>query len=78
MNWQPIKTMPYGKVCRVKNDVMDSPVPVLATRGYVHNGAVHEDQTFCTTVYTPDRFFPTPAGTLVIPTHWAPVEDTEE
>ncbi|MGB0410170.1 MAG: hypothetical protein ACPGFA_01170 [Pikeienuella sp.] len=69
MDWQPIETAPYGKIVWIKNDMMEN--PVLATRGYTHNGAVHEDQSFFTTVYTPDRFFPTPAGNLAVPNVWA-------
>lgn len=66
--WQPIETAPWGKVLEVKNDVMER--PCLATRGYIHNGMVHEDHTFFTTVYTSDRFFPIPAGNLVLPNVW--------
>lgn len=66
--WQDIKTAPYQKVIEVKNDIMDT--PVLATRGYATSTGVHPDKTFCTSVYTPDKFFPFPAGKLVCPTHW--------
>ena len=66
--WQPIETAPFQTVIEVRNRVMKK--PVLATRGYVYNGAVHPDTTNCTTVYTPDPFFPTPAGQLVCPTEW--------
>jgi hypothetical protein len=44
--------------------------PCLATRGYTHNGMVHPDRTFFTSVFTPHRFFPTPGGDLVCPTEW--------
>ena len=71
--WMPIETAPYGKVIRVRNKLMDR--PVLATRGYVHNGSVHPDQTFCTSEYTPDQFFPFPSGKLVCPDEWAEVND---
>lgn len=68
MKWQPIETAPYRRVLEVKNDSMDK--PVLATRGYVCDGAVHEDQRFFTSVYTYDKHFPFPSGVLVCPTHW--------
>lgn len=67
--WKPISEAPYGKTILVRNKLMDS--PVRATRGYVHNGSVHPDQTFCTSVFTPDEFFPFPSGKLVCPDEWA-------
>jgi hypothetical protein len=67
-DWKPIKTAPFGEVIEVRNPVAEK--PWLATRGYVHNGMVHKDSTFCTTVYTPDPFFPTFAGNLCCPTEW--------
>lgn len=66
--WKPIKSAPWQTVIEVRNEVMDE--PCLATRGYVYNGMVHPDRTFCTSVFTPHRFFPTPAGNLVCPTEW--------
>lgn len=66
--WKPIESAPYGKTLWVRNKLMEA--PVLATRGYVHNGAVHPDQTFFTSVYTPDKFFPFPPGKLVCPDEW--------
>jgi len=64
-----ISAAPYGKVLEVKNEQMES--FVLATRGYCRDdGSVHEDQGFFTSVFTPDKFFPMPAGRLVIPTKW--------
>lgn len=67
--WKPISEAPYGKTILVRNKMMEK--PVRATRGYVLNGAVHPDQTFCTSVYTPDPpFFPFPAGKLVCPDEW--------
>jgi len=66
--WQPIAAAPYQKVIEVRNPRMDQ--PVRATRGYSHNGMVHPDNTFCTSVFTPDKYFPTPAGNLVCPTEW--------
>lgn len=71
-DWQDIETAPYQKVIEVKNDLMEK--PCLATRGYSRNGMVHPDNTFCTSVYTPDDFFPTPAGKLICPTHWRSVD----
>ncbi len=76
MEWQPIETAPYGVIVEVKNGMMEK--PVLATRGYVFNGAVHKDQTFFTTVFTPDRFFPITAGHLVCPTEWRHVDPPTE
>lgn len=69
--WHPVETAPYGKILLVRNSVM--PKPVRATRGYVHDGAVHQDQTFFTSVYTPDDLYPFPAGRLVCPTEWAEI-----
>lgn len=71
MEWQPIETAPWQQVLWVKNDLMEK--PVKATRGYMTRTGVHPDTTFFTTVFTEDRFFPTPAGELCCPTHWAPV-----
>lgn len=73
--WKPAETAPYGKVILVRNKVMER--PCRATRGYVHNGAVHADQMLFTSVYTPDRFFPIPDGRMVCPTEWAEL-DAEE
>ena len=66
--WQPIETAPYQEVIEVKNSKMRK--PILATRGYSYDGMVHKDDTFCTSVYTPDEFGGYPAGRLVCPTHW--------
>ena len=66
--WQPIETAPWQIVVEIRNPVMEK--PILATRGYTHNGMVHPDNTFFTSAYTPDRFFPFPAGKLVCPTEW--------
>jgi len=66
--WKPVVSAPYQRVLEVRNEQMDE--PCLATRGYVYNGAVHPNTTFFTTVYTPHRFFPTPAGQLCCPTEW--------
>ena len=66
--WQPIETAPYQKVIEVKNNIMDN--PVLAIRGYSTAAGVHPNNTFCTSVYTPDKYFPFPPGKLVCPTQW--------
>lgn len=71
LDWQPIETAPWQVVVLVKNALMNK--PVRATRGFVHNGKVHPDKNFFTSVYTPDRFFPTPSGRLVCPDVWAPL-----
>ena len=71
--WHPIETAPYGKTILVRNKIMNK--PVRATRGYVHNGAVHPDQTFFTSEYTPDKYFPFPAGQLVCPDEWAELDE---
>ncbi|TNE46875.1 MAG: hypothetical protein EP341_09645 [Sphingomonadales bacterium] len=76
MEWQPIETAPWQEVILVKNDIMKN--PVKATRGYKSESGVHPDDTFCTTEYTPDRFFPTFAGNLVCPTHWMPLPEPPE
>lgn len=75
-DWQPIDSAPYGRVLWVRNPQMEE--PCKATRGYVYNGMVHENQSFFTTVYTTHRFFPTPAGKLCCPTEWADVPDEDE
>lgn len=67
-DWMPINSCPWQTVVEVKNDQMDK--PCLATRGYVYNGTVHPNRKFFTTVYTPDRYFPTPSGQLCCPTEW--------
>lgn len=74
--WQPIETAPYQKVIEVKNDVM--PAPVRATRGYYFDGMVHADNTFCTSVYTPNDFFPMRAGALVCAKVWRPVKSGQK
>ena len=71
--WQPIETAPYQTVIEVRNSEMDK--PVLATRGYVTETGVHPNNTFCTTVLTPDKFFPYPAGRLACPTEWRPLPE---
>lgn len=68
--WRPIKTAPFQTVIEVRNPQMQE--PCLATRGYAHNGMVHPDNTFCTSVFTPRKFFSTPSGQLVCPTEWRP------
>ena len=73
--WKPIASAPWQRVVWVRNTLMEK--PVKATRGYATDIGVHPDNTFFTTVYTPDRFFPTPAGNLCCPTEWQECEDTE-
>lgn len=72
MQWKPVDTAPYGQVVLVRNAGMGK--PVRATRGYVRNGAVHPDQTWFTSVFTPDESLPFPAGHLVCPTEWTELE----
>jgi hypothetical protein len=72
-DWKPINEAPYGKTILVRNKLMGK--PIMATRGFVHNGTVHPDQTFCTSVFTPDEFYPFPAGKLVCPDEWTELED---
>lgn len=66
--WKPIANMPWQTVCCVRNPNMKK--TVLATRGYNTPAGVCEDNMLCTTVFTPDAMFPTPAGQLVCPTEW--------
>lgn len=66
--WQPIETAPFQTVLEVRNSL--APKPWLATRGYIHNGMVHENLDLFTTVYTPDPYFPTPPGQLCCPDEW--------
>lgn len=68
--WRKIDSCPWQKVVWVRNKQMEE--PILATRGYVTNAGVHPDNSFFTSVFTPHRFFPTPAGRLVCPTEWKP------
>lgn len=65
-----ISSAPYGKVLEVINDKMDE--PVLATRGWVSRGHVHQNQNFFTSVYTPasGAGLGFPAGQLCIPDRW--------
>lgn len=72
-DWKHISSAPYGKVLLVKNRLMEK--PVRATRGYVYNGMVHADQNIFTSVYTPDEFFPFPAGHPVVPEEWMEIDD---
>ena len=74
--WKPIKSAPWQTVVEVRNEAMKK--PCLATRGYSYDGVVHRDRTFFTSVWTPDEFFPTPAGNLVVPTEWRPATPKED
>lgn len=76
LDWQPVDSAPWQTVVWVRNSKMEE--PVKATRGYVTERGAHPNQTFFTTVYTPHRFFPTPAGKLVCPDEWAPVTQGPE
>lgn len=67
-DWQPVESAPWQKVLEVRNPYMDE--PCLATRGYAYNGMVHPNPRYFTTVYTPDRDCPTPAGEMCCPTEW--------
>lgn len=71
-DWQPISTAPWQTVVEIRNPVMES--PVLATRGYQTAQGMHPDDTFFTTIFTPDPSgfgcFVTPAGQLACPTEW--------
>lgn len=71
--WNPIESAPWQTVVWVKNDLMQK--PVKATRGYQTEAGTHPNTTFFTTVFTPDKFFPTPAGQLVCPTQWRACDD---
>lgn len=73
MDWKPINTAPYQQVVWVRNPQMKE--PLKATRGYMTELGVHPDDTFFTSVFTNDKFFPYPAGRLVCPTEWAECED---
>jgi hypothetical protein len=75
-SWKPIETAPWQTVIEVRNPVMKE--PCLATRGYSHNGMVHPDTSFCTSVFTPRELFPTPAGNLVCPTEWRLPQPSEK
>ena len=64
-----INQAPYGETLEVINDLMDK--PVLATKGYCAPGTtVHANQSFFTSVYTPDDLGGFSAGQLVIPNKW--------
>lgn len=73
--WQPIETAPRRQVVWVRNENMDR--PVKATRGFALNGTVHPNDTFFTSVFTPDDFYPFPAGRLVYPTEWRPESQSQ-
>lgn len=76
MDWKPMKVAPYQQVIEVRNPQMDK--PVLATRGYATEAGVHPNDTYCTSVFTPETndWESCPAGRLVCPTEWreAPAE----
>lgn len=68
MEWKPIDECPWQTIVEVRNELMEK--PVRATRGYMTEIGVHPDSTFCTSVYTPDEFFPVGPGKLVCPTEF--------
>ena len=70
-----IKSAPFQKVIWVQNDLMEE--PVMATRGFNTGTGIHPNNTFFTTVYTPHKYFPTPAGNLCCPNKWRHVENAE-
>lgn len=71
-DWKPIATAPFQTVIEVRNKAMAE--PTLATRGYQTEAGVHPDDTFCTSVFTPDKSgihcLGFPAGKLVCPSEW--------
>ena len=71
--WKPIDECPWQTIVEVRNPQMEK--PVRATRGHMTEIGVHPDLTFCTSVYTPDEFFPTAAGKLICPTEFRLLAD---
>ena len=67
--WKPISEAPYRKVLWGRNSLTKDD-PFLFTRGWVTGGMVHEDDTLCTTSFTPDPNFPTKAGDMCCPSEW--------
>lgn len=76
LEWRPISEAPWQTVIEVRNPQMEE--PLLATRGHMTAAGVHPDTTFCTTVFTPHKFFPTPAGRLCCPTEWRPAQEQSQ
>ena len=74
--WKAIEDCPYQTVVEVRNEMMER--PCRATRGYMTELGMHPNNTFFTSVYTPDGFFSVPAGQLVCPTEYRllPEEDS--
>jgi hypothetical protein len=76
--WRPIGEAPFQTVIEVRNPQMES--PCLATRGYAQDGMVHPDNTFCTSVWTPDprcAGLGFRAGQLVHPTEYRLAPEAE-
>jgi hypothetical protein len=76
LDWKPIETAPYQKVIALRNHVMKDPAFVLGTRGFATGRGIHPNQSFCTTVYSPDprgSIFSFPAGKLMCADEWAEV-----
>lgn len=71
-DWNTIETCPWMKPVLVKNDIMDR--PVIATRGYVSNGAVNPDRNLFTLVKDTDEVMPLQKGSLVCPTVWKEID----
>lgn len=74
--WLPAETAPYKKVIWVRNSLMERPVKAL--RGFAPDGVVNPDASLFTSLFTNDRFFPTPGGRLVCPTQWTECSEQEE
>lgn len=70
INWQTIETAPYMEKIEVKNELMDT--PLIATRGYVVNGMVHPNQTYCTYTTEYGRV------ELCCPTQWRPLTEARK
>lgn len=75
-DWKSIDTAPYQEVVWVRNSMMEE--PVKATRGYVSNGMVCEDQNLFTSAYTPNKYFPTPPGLLICPEEWKELDECKD
>lgn len=73
LDWKPAETAPYGEIVLVRNPVMEK--PVRATRGYAPGGVVNPDPLLFTSAWTPDKYFPIPAGQLVCPTEWTTLDE---
>ena len=72
--WLPIETAPKdGTIIEVRNSCMDE--PCRASWGeYRPPYNTNLTKIDWRTEFTPHKFFPTPAGRLVCPEEWRPVE----